>query len=319
MLPVLILATLISFTIMQLAPGGPEEMLLSSDKQDSSINLEKMDALREKWGLNDPVYIQYLRWLGNVARGDLGDSYVQTGRTVKEIIGDALPNTLELSFITLLLSYLIAIPLGVISAVKQYSKFDYAVTSVAFVGQAAPSYWVAMLLIYGLAMHSNHLIPTNGISTAGMDLSNTGFVTVFLDRAKYALMPVIVMTFGSLTGLTRYMRGSMLEVLKEDYVRTARAKGVSERVVVYKHAMRNALLPIVTISGGILAALVSGATITETIFSWPGLGRVSYEAVVARDYPVVMATLLMGSVLLLIGFLLVDVAYVFVDPRIKYD
>lgn len=316
MIPVMLLATILSFSIMQLAPGGPENMLLNTE--DATMDASKAEQLREKWGLNDPIHVQYGRWLQNLVKGDFGYSYFQR-RPVADIIGEALPNTLQLSVITLVLTYAIAIPLGVVSAVRQYSKTDFIVTSIAFVGQAAPSFWVAMMLIYGVAMQSKGLIPTNGIATPGVTFANYGWLTVLGDRLKYMLLPVTVSTFGGLTGLTRYMRSSMLEVLKEDYIRTARAKGLSQKIITYKHAMRNALLPIVTLSGGVLASLVSGSVILETIFSWPGIGRVGYEAVLQRDYPISMALLTIGAILLLLGLLLVDIAYVFVDPRIKYD
>jgi len=312
----MILATLISFTIMLMAPGGPENMILASEQ--ATVDADKVAELRAKWGLDDPIYVQYGRWLGNVVRGDFGYSYFQR-RPVVEILGEALPNTLQLSVVVLVLTYVIAIPLGVVSAVRQYSKMDYFVTSIAFVGQAAPVFWVAMLLQYGVAMHSNQVIPVQGIATAGINFETYGWLSVIADRLRYLLLPVLTATFTGLTALTRYMRASMLEVLKEDYTRTARAKGLAERVVIYKHAMRNALLPIVTLSGGQLAGLVSGSVILETVFSWPGIGRVGFEAVGGRDYPVSMAILVMGAVLLLIGYLLVDIAYVFVDPRIKYD
>lgn len=316
MIPLLILATMIAFAIMQLAPGGPENMILAGE--DASIDPSALVALREQWGLNDPIHVQYARWIGNVVKGDFGYSYFQR-RPVVEIITEALPNTLQLSIVVLVLSYSIAIPIGIISAVKQYSWFDYTVTGVAFLGQAAPNYWVALLLIYYVAMKSGGAIPTNGITTQGVNLETYGWISVLLDRLKYMLLPLSVMVFGSLTGLTRYMRSSMLEVLKEDYTRTARAKGLAEKVVIYKHALRNAILPIVTVSGYQLSALVGGSVIIETIFSWPGIGRVSFDAVNARDYMVSMAVLLMAGVLTLVGFLIVDIVYVMVDPRIKYD
>ncbi|HWI53786.1 MAG TPA: ABC transporter permease [Symbiobacteriaceae bacterium] len=316
MIPLLILATMIAFAIMQLAPGGPENMILAGE--DASIDPSALVALREQWGLNDPIHVQYARWIGNVVKGDFGYSYFQR-RPVVDIITEALPNTLQLSIVVLLLSYSIAIPIGIISAVKQYSWFDYTVTGVAFLGQAAPNYWVALLLIYYVAMKSGGAIPTNGITTQGVNLETYGWISVLLDRLKYMLLPLSVMVFGSLTGLTRYMRSSMLEVLKEDYTRTARAKGLAEKVVIYKHALRNAILPIVTVSGYQLSALVGGSVIIETIFSWPGIGRVSFDAVNARDYMVSMAVLLMAGVLTLVGFLIVDIVYVMVDPRIKYD
>ena len=307
---------MLAFAIMQLAPGGPENFLLAGE--DATIDPSKLEALKEKWGLNDPLYIQYGRWLKNVVVGDFGHSYMQR-RPVVDVILDALPNTLQLSAIVIFLSYAIAIPLGIVSAVKQYSKFDYAVTGLAFIGQAAPNYWIALLLMYYVAMQSGGVIPTSGIATPGVTFETYGWLSVLADRAKYMLLPVTVMTFGSLTGLTRFMRSSMLEVLKEDYTRTARAKGLSEKVVIYKHAMRNALLPIITISGGVLSSLVGGAVIIEFIYSWPGMGRVGIEAVNLRDYPVSMAIMLMSGVLALVGFLVVDILYVVVDPRIKYD
>lgn len=316
MIPLLILATLISFAIMQLAPGGPENVLLAAE--DATMDAAKLEQMRERWGLNDPIPVQYFRWMKNVAVGDYGNSYFYR-KPVAEVVGSAIPNTLQLNLVGLFLIYAIAIPLGVTSAVRQYSKLDYAVTGLAFAGQAAPSFWIATLLIWGVAMNSNGLIPTNGISTPGINLETYGWISVFADRLKYMILPLVVIVFGGLTGLTRYMRSSMLEVMKEDYIRTARAKGLAQKVVVYKHALRNAMLPIVSMSGGLLSSLVGGSVIIETIFSWPGIGRVGFDAVTQRDYNVSMAIMLMSSVLTLIGFLLVDMAYVWVDPRIKYD
>lgn len=316
MIPLLFLATLIAFSIMQAAPGGPENFLLAGE--DATIDPSKLQALREQWGLNDPVPVQYARWVKNIGTGDFGYSFFQR-RPVGSIIREALPNTLQLNLVTLTAIYCIAIPLGVVSAVKQYSGFDYVVTGVAFIGQAAPSFWIALMLIYFVAMKSGGVIPTNGIATPGIDFANYGWLSVLGDRIRYMVLPVTVVTFGGLTGLTRYMRSSMLEVLKEDYTRTARAKGLPEKVVIYKHALRNALLPIITISGGILSGLVGGSVIIESIFSWPGIGRVGYDAVIQRDYPVSMAIMLMASIMTLAGSLMVDIFYVVVDPRIKYD
>lgn len=316
MIPLLILATMISFSIMQLAPGGPENVLLAAE--DASLDPAKMEELKERWGLNDPIPVQYLRWLGNVATGDFGNSYFYR-KPVGEVILSALPNTLQLNVVALFLIYVIAIPLGIVSAVRQYSKLDYAVTGLAFAGQAAPNFWIATLLIWGVAMNSGGLIPTNGIATPGINFETYGWLSVVADRAMYMILPLFVIVFSGLTGLTRYMRSSMLEILKEDYIRTARAKGLNQKMVVYKHALRNAMLPIIAISGGLLSSLVGGSVIIETIFSWPGIGRVGFDAVTQRDYNVSMAIMLMSSVLTLVGFLLVDIAYVWIDPRIKYE
>lgn len=317
MFVLLILASLLSFTIMQLAPGSPEDILLSAEA-DATMDSSRLEELREKWGLNDPIHIQYLRWLGNVAKGDFGRSYFYR-LEVSKVIMHALPNTLQLNMIALTFIYAIAIPLGVVSAVRQYSKLDMFVTGFAFAGQAAPSFWVATLLIWGVALKSGGAIPTNGIATIGVNFETYGWITVVADRLKYMILPLTVIVFGGLTGLTRFMRSSMLEVLREDYVRTARAKGLPEKLVVYKHAVRNALLPILALSGGLLSSLVGGSVIIETIFSWPGIGRVGFEAVQMRDYNVSMAIMLMSAVMTLVGYLLVDIAYVWVDPRIKYD
>lgn len=316
MIPLLILATMLSYSIMYLAPGGPENFLLVSE--DASVSAEALEALREQWGLNDPIPVQYARWLGNVLSGNLGNSYFYR-QPVSKVVWSALPNTLQLNVIALTLIYLIAIPLGVISAVKQYSKFDYIVTSLAFAGYAAPNFWIAIMLIWLVALPSGGAIPTSGIATVGINFDTYGFFSVILDRLKYMLLPLIVIVFSGLTSLTRYMRSSMLEVLKEDYIRTARSKGMAEKVVIFRHALRNALLPIITLSGGLLSGLVGGSVIIETIFAWPGIGRVGFEAVQQRDYPISMAILLLSGVLTLIGYLLVDIAYVMVDPRIKYD
>jgi len=317
MIPLLFIVTILSFGIMQLAPGGPEYIILSAEA-DAMSDPQAVEALREKWGLNDPIPVQYFRWVGNMLTGDLGRSYYFR-LPVTEVLGSALPNTIRLNLFALVFIYGLSIPLGVISAVRQYSKTDMIVTATAFAGQAAPSFWVATMLIWGVAMKSGGLIPTNGIATPGITFETYGWISVLADRAKYMLLPLTVIVFGGLTGLTRYMRSSMLEVLREDYVRTARSKGLAEKVVIYKHALRNALLPILAVSGGLLSSLVGGSVIIENVFSWPGIGRVAWQAVNNRAYNVSMAVMLMGAVLTMIGYLLVDIAYVWVDPRIKYD
>lgn len=316
MIPLLLLVTIISFAIMRLAPGGPEQVLLGQELQ-AGIDVEKMEELREKWGLNKSIPEQYLTWITNMLKGDMGRSfYYRVDAT--EIIKRGLWPSLQLNLASLILTYAIAIPVGIVAATRQYSLLDHVVTTIAFIGYAAPTYWIALLLIYFVAIRTKWF-PTNGFRTTGYKVETHGLWTVFVDRLHYMTLPLVVNVFGGLTGLTRFMRSSMLEVLKEDYVRTARAKGLSDRVVIYKHALRNALLPIITLSGGILAGLIGGSVILETLFSWPGLGRIYYDSVVARDYNVVMALTVFSSILTMIGFFLVDVAYVLVDPRIKFD
>ena len=317
MIPLLFIVTILSFGIMQLAPGGPEYIILSAEA-DAMSDPQAVEALREKWGLNDPIPVQYFRWVGNMLTGDLGRSYYFR-LPVTEVLGSALPNTIRLNLFALVFIYGLSIPLGVISAVRQYSKTDMIVTATAFAGQAAPSFWVATMLIWGVAMKSGGLIPTNGIATPGITFETYGWISVLADRAKYMILPVTVMVFGSLTGLTRYMRSAMLEVLKEDYIRTARAKGLSHQAVIIKHALRNALIPVVTLLGLNLPGLLGGAIITESIFLWPGIGRLTYTALLERDYPVLMALNLMFAGLTLLGSLLADIGYAVVDPRVRFE
>lgn len=313
MIPVFLGITLISFMIIHLAPGGPTAVLGGLD-----LNQEQVEALTKTYGFDQPLPVQYARWVGKMVQGDFGKSYVEN-RSVVEMIKERLPNTVYLNLFSILLIYLIAVPVGVISAIRQYSKFDYTVTVAAFAGDAMPSFFLALLAIYLIALPSGGAIPLGGIASYGMKLEKVGLLAFLMDRGKYMFLPLLVIVLHGLTGITRYMRSSMLEVIKEDYIRTARSKGLPERIVVYKHALRNALIPLVTIAGNIIPGMFGGSVIIEQIFSWPGLGWLSYRAVLQRDFPVVMAFLTVGSVLTLISFLVVDIIYVYVDPRIKYS
>lgn len=304
--------SLVSFTIMQLAPGDPIDLLT-----DRSATAEDKARIAARYGFDRPIYIQYTKWLGHVLRGDFGRSFI-TGQPVLQMIGERLPATLYLNFITLIIIYILAIPIGIISALKQYSVFDHGVTFFAFLGQAMPAFWFALLLIYFVGLRFD-FIEIAGMATYGIDFSTSPFWTVIVDRIKYLIMPLIVLGLGSLAAITRYMRASMLEVVNQDYVRTARAKGVPEKVVVLKHALRNALLPIITLLGFELPILFSGAVIIEMIFSWPGIGLLSLRAIFQRDYQVVMAFNLIGATLMVVGTFLADMLYMVVDPRIKYN
>ncbi len=316
MIPLMFLVTLLTYGLMFAAPGGPERILLGGE--DPNITAEQVEHLRELWGLNDPVHVQYFRWLGNMLKGDLGNSYYNQ-MPVAEVIAERMPYTIQLNVVVLALTYLIAIPAGVITAVKQYSATDYAVSTFSLAGHSMPSFWVGLMLIFLVALPSGGIIPTNGYSNPDVTMAANGLVPVILDRLRHMFLPVLTLLIIGLAALTRYTRNAMLEVLREDYVRTARAKGVAEKIVIYRHAFRNALLPIVTLSGGLLASLFSGSVIIEQVFAWPGVGQISIRAINQRDYPLVMAFLLVGAVLGLVGHLLVDVAYIFVDPRIKYS
>lgn len=315
MIPVLLGITLISFMIIQLAPGGPIAIMGGDNPE---MDPAQVEAIRAAYGLDKPLPVQYALWLGRVVKGDFGKSYTES-RPVIEMWWERLPNTIYLNVFSFLFIYLIAIPVGVVSALRQYSKFDYVVTVAAFAGDAMPIFFLALISIFFVALPSDGLIPIGGIASYGMTVEKVGFWAFLLDRAKYLFLPVLVIVLSGLTGLTRFMRSSMLEVIKEDYVRTARAKGLSERMVIYKHAMRNALIPIVTISGGLIPGLFSGSVIIEQIFNWPGIGLLAFRAVLQRDYPVIMAFLTLSSVLTLISFLVVDMLYVWVDPRIRYS
>ncbi len=311
-IPLLIGITLVSFLIMQMAPGDPVDLLT-----ERNATAEERARVRSLYGLDRPLHVQYWIWLTNMVRGDFGHSYVR-GRPVLDMILERLPNTVYLNLVVSVLIYSVAIPVGVASALRQYSRFDHVVTSTAFLGQALPNFWFGLLLIYGIALRTD-LIPVGGIATYGVTLAEYGFWPVVLDRLRYLILPVIVMGLSAMAGVTRYMRSGMLEVIRQDYVRTARAKGLNERVVIYKHAMRNALLPIVTIIGFELPVLFSGSVIIENIFSWPGLGTLSVNAVFMRDYMVIMAFNVIGATLVILGNFIADILYMIVDPRISYD
>ncbi len=311
MIPLLIGISIINFFIMHLAPGDP--VLLLTER--NATNEEKA-RVRALYGLDQPLHIQYIKWLQRVLKGDFGRSFVD-GRPVLDHIMDRLPYTLYLNFVVMIIIYALAIPIGITSALKQYSLYDHLVTFFAFFAQALPSFWFALLLIYAVGIKSDWL-PISGVATIGVSLKRYGLWAVIADRAKYLILPVTVIALGSMAGITRYMRSSMLEVTRQDYVRTARAKGLPENVVIRKHALRNALLPIVTLVGFELPILFSGSAIIETIFSWPGLGLLSIRAVFQRDYQIVMALNMIGAFLMVLGNFVADILYVLVDPRIKY-
>jgi len=289
LIPLLLGVSLLSFFVMHLAPGDPTALFT-----DPNIDPADLLRIRANWGLDKPVIIQYFYWLGNVLRGDFGTSYT-TGQPVLAEILARLPATLMLMIPAYILTFLITIPLGVISAVKKGSWFDNLVTIFSFIGMATPSFWVGLMLMLLFAVQL-HWLPAIG----------------------NIVLPLITMTFGSLAGITRYQRAAMLEILNQDYIRTARAKGLPERVVIFKHALRNALIPIVTILGLSLPGLFSGAFIIETIFAWPGMGRLGVMAIFQRNYPMIMGIVLFSAVLIILGNIAADIGYALVDPKIRY-
>jgi peptide/nickel transport system permease protein len=300
----LIVVSIIMFVIIRMAPGGPA-ILLQQD-----ITKEMAVTMARELGLDRPIAVQYLDWASNVLKGNLGQS-LSLKLPVAELIRARMGATLWLAGLAMLLAVCLAIPLGVISAVRRYSIFDYLATGIAFFGISVPVFWFGLMLIILFSV-TLQCLPSGGMYTIGADFSDA-------DRLKHALMPAIVLSSASMAQLARYTRSSMLSALREDFVRTARSKGLSERIVIYKHALRNALIPVVTMLGVIVPRLVGGAAITETIFSWPGMGRLAVDAAFQRDYPVIMAVTLLVSLIVIVAGQVVDLIYVLIDPRIKYD
>lgn len=307
MIPVLIGVSVLIFFIVKLAPGDA-----LTGKMDPRITPERKQELRHQMGLDLPVHKQYFRWAGGVLSGDFGES-TNFKQPVGKVMNTYIWNSFYLSIFSLILSVLISIPIGVISATKQYSKFDGFFTIFALVGISMPSFFFGMLLIKIFSVDLQ-ILPVSGMTTAG---STAAGIAYGLDVARHMLLPLIVLTLGSVAGLMRYTRSSMLEVIRQDYIRTARAKGLKEKVVIYKHALRNGMIPVITLLGFWLPALFSGAFITESIFIWPGIGPIAINAVSGRDYPLLMGINILFAVLTLIGNLIADVTYAVVDPRIR--
>ena len=305
--PVLIGVTLLAYLLVDLAPGDPVTALIDPITR-AELGAEWVELRKEQLGLNDPAPVRYLLWLGEVARGNLGYSLV-SGQSVAEQVGARLGPTLLLMGTALLLGTLIGIPLGVLSAVRQYSPLDYATTVTGFLAISTPSFFLGLGLVYLFAVRWR-LLPSSGMRTLGAEESAG-------DLLRHMVLPVAVLAAAQAPLVMRYARSAMLEVLQQDYVTTARAKGATERVVLLGHAFRNALIPLITVLGLSLPELLSGAVITETIFQWPGMGMLAVRAVSARDYPLILGTILVTATLVLVSNLLADILYATVDPRIR--
>lgn len=303
--------TILSFFIIHLAPGKPTDILTEFNPK---ITPEAREMLEEYYGLNEPIVVQYSMWLKRVVKLDFGNSFSSDHRPVWDKIKERIPITLLINVLSIVVIFFIAIPVGVFSATHQYSFFDKISTVVVFVGFAAPAFWLALLLMMLFGVHL-HLLPISGIKSLNYD-SLTTFGKV-LDMGKHLLLPVFVSSFGGVAGISRYMRSSMLEVIRQDYMTTARAKGLPERKVIYRHGLKNALLPIVTILGLSVPGLIGGSVIFEQIFAIPGMGQLFYMSVMTRDYPLVMGVLTIGAVLTLFGNMLADIGYAMVDPRVR--
>jgi peptide/nickel transport system permease protein len=297
--------SIIIFVIVHSTPGNPYAYLFGP-KVDPKIR----EKLMVEMGFRDPLPVQYVRWLKETASGNLGYT-LRTGEPVAKLVMGRLPRTLLLTGTAFVLALLVAIPIGVISATRQYSLLDYTVTTFSFMGISLPSFFAALLAVYFFAVKWP-IFPMNGIVTPGKPFS-------VWDLLYHLTLPALSLALRDIASYSRFTRSSMLEVLRQDYVRTARAKGLAERVVIYKHALRNGMIPVVTLLGFSLPGLFGGAIIFETIFTWPGMGLLSIEAVGNRDYPILMTVNMFFAVLVILGNLIADILYAVVDPRIRYS
>jgi peptide/nickel transport system permease protein len=334
-IPMLLLISIVLFGLVNLAPGGP----LAGHGRSRHVKPERAEMLKRQFGLDKPLPVQYVIWLiGNdwmevdsngdgiaddhgtrrgILRGDFGFSF-QTRQPALDRIAQHLPNTVYLMSITLIIVAVIAVPVGVISAVKQYSVFDIIVTTLSFMGQAIPEFWLGLILILVFYAWLDNpftgepLFPSGGMYTLGAEFS-------LGDWIKHLILPVTMGAVGWVAWYSRFLRSGMLDVLHRDYIRTARAKGLSERVVLYRHALKNAVIPLVTVFALDVPYIFAGSLYVELLFSWPGMGRLYYQAALKRDYPVLMAVLTVGAAVVIVSNLLADMAYAYLDPRIRYD
>ncbi|GIK72093.1 MAG: peptide ABC transporter permease [Chloroflexota bacterium] len=312
-IPLLFVLSIVLFLVVRSAPGGP----LAQAERNPNITAEQREQLRARLGLDQPLHVQYITWISSVAQGDLGRS-IKTNRPVAEMIGERVPNTLLLVGAAFILTVLIAIPLGALSALRQYSWFDYLVTTLSFAGQSVPVYWlglVAILIFYvwlDNPFTGGPLLPAGGMYTLGAPKT-------LADLIWHMILPVAVLCSAWVAWYSRFFRASMLETLNADYVRTAIAKGLPRRSVVYSHAGRNAVIPLITMIALDLPSVFAGALFIETIFSWPGMGRLFWEAARGRDYPVLMAIIMINAVLIILANLIADMLYARLDPRVRYE
>jgi peptide/nickel transport system permease protein len=304
--PVLLIITFATFALMQLLPGGP----LAAYENNPEISQKDIERLRHEMGLDQPIHVQYWSWLKNFARGDWGYSFT-TKRPVLSEIWDRLPNTLYLTGLSLIVALLIAIPAGIISATRQYSVFDHITTTLAYIGRSMPVFYSGLLLIIIFSIWLRWL-PSGGMQTLGQQFS-------LIDSLRHLFLPVLSLATLIAAKYVRFLRTSMLEVIHLDYIRTAAAKGLSERMIIFKHAFRNAAIPLVTVVAIDLPVLFAGALFTETIYSWPGMGRLFVDAATRFDYSVVMGIVAAIAFLVVVSNLLADVVYAILDPRITYS
>jgi peptide/nickel transport system permease protein len=311
MIPLFIGITIISFAVIHLAPGSPIDMATDLNPKATA---EVKARMRAFYGLDQPLPVQYWNWLRRLVVLDFGNSFAQDGRKVADKILERLPITIFINVISLLIILLVAIPIGVLSASYQGTLFDKATTVFVFVGFAVPHFWLALLLMILFGVHLGWL-PISGLKSLNYEYLPAA--SQIWDRASHLILPILISAFGGLAGLSRYMRSNMLEVIRQDYITTAKAKGLSNQKVIFKHALRNALLPVITILGLSIPGLIGGSVIFETIFAIPGMGQLFYASVMARDYPTIMGILVIGAVLTLLGNMIADISYALADPRIR--
>ena len=306
-IPTLIGISIIVFAISRLAPGDPVQ-LYTFGIQD--ITQADIDRIRAAHGLDKPLPIQYITWATNAIQGDFGRSIIYPSQNASRLIIERIPNTIQLAVAALLLQLLIGVPLGIIAALNRGKIIDQVARFFSTIGQAVPDFWMGLVFIIIFSV-TLRILPSQGMLTIGKDQMDIA------DRLKHLIMPAFVLAFGGIALFTRLLRTETLEVIRQDYIRTAEAKGLTDRVVVYRHALRNALIPVVTALGGVLTFLISGALVIEQVFTWPGVGQLTFQSAVAKDYPVVMAGVMIASTMLVISYLLRDLTYALVDPRIK--
>lgn len=316
-IPLILGIVTLLFFVINLAPGDPTQLMVRP-----GMRADVIAQMRANFGLDQPLPIRYVKWLGALAQGDFGYSFSH-GRPVAGVIADMLPNTILLSVAALLVAFVIGILIGIVQAVRQYSLADQGLSVLALFFYSMPSFWLALMMILTFSLFARNVwewpiyFPPSG--TRSIEYASLGLGEKVVDRLRYMVLPVTSLSLVLAAGIARYTRGSMLEVIRQDYVRTARAKGLPEWKVVFKHALRNALIPVITLLGLYLPVLFSGTVFIETVFAWPGMGKMIVEAISTRDYPVVMATSLIFACMVVVGNLVADVLYAVVDPRIRYD
>ncbi len=311
MLVVLWGITVISFVVIHLAPGSPTDLETTLNPMVGEAARERLEAL---YGLDKPLYVQYGDWLWRIVHLDFGNSMSSDARPVLEKIMERLPLTVGMNVAALALTLLLAIPMGVLSAWKQNSWLDKSITILVFLAFAMPGFWLALLLMLHFGIE-NTWLPISGIMS--LDYKNLSFLEKIWDVTSHLILPITIYTVGGIAGMSRFMRSSMLEVLRQDYILTAQAKGLPTHKVIFHHALRNALLPVITLLGLSVPGLIGGSVIIESIFALPGLGQLFYTAVMARDYTMIMGNLVIGAVLTLLGNVLADIGYGLADPRIR--